>query len=260
MTQHLEIPKIIFYCWFSNKSKPNYLYKNIETWKKFLPDYKIFEINESNFDVNCNDFCKNAYENGHFAFVSDYARFKMLYKNGGLYFDTDVEIIKPIDDILENGPFLACESEQISAQNSGLVYDIDINVAPGLGCAFEKHNSIVKEIIQKYDAMKNCNKNKTIVDVTTKTLQNYGLKNNNEIQKIQNITIYPKEYFNPKSLYDGKITITENTRSIHFYTMTWLKPWKRFLSKFVIILRHIFGKRIISKIGSLKIFENFWNK
>ena len=260
MAKHLEISKIIFYCWFSNKPKPAYLYKNIESWKKFLPNFEIFEINESNFDVNCNEFCKNAYENGHFAFVSDYARFKMLFKSGGLYFDTDVKIIKPIDDILKKGPFMACESDQISSNRSGLAYDININVAPGLGCAFEKHNPIIKEIIHQYDIMKNCNKNKTVADITTKVLQNFGLKNKNGIQNVQNITIYPKEYFNPKSLYDGKITITENTRSIHYYTMTWLKPWKRFLSKIVIILRRIFGKKLISKIGSLKIFENFWNK
>ena len=105
------IPKLIHYCWFGRNPLPKSAIKCIESWKKFLPDYEIKEWNENNFDVNIIPYTKEAYECKKYAFVSDYARFWILYKYGGLYFDTDVEVIKSMDDIIERGPFMGIEVE-----------------------------------------------------------------------------------------------------------------------------------------------------
>ena len=101
------IPKIIHYCWFGRKPLPPLAVKCIESWKKYLPDYTIKEWNEDNFDINIVPYTREAYEVGKYAFVSDYARFYILYHHGGLYFDTDVEVIRPMDDLVGRGAFLA---------------------------------------------------------------------------------------------------------------------------------------------------------
>ena len=103
------IPKIIHYCWFGGNPLPELAIKCIESWKKYLPDYEIKEWNESNFDINCCAYVREAYEAKKWAFVSDYARFWILYQHGGLYFDTDVELIKSIDDLIVKGAFMGCE-------------------------------------------------------------------------------------------------------------------------------------------------------
>ncbi len=103
------IPKVIHYCWFGGNPLPESAQKCIASWRKFLPDYEIKEWNESNFDVNAIPYTAQAYAAKKYAFVSDYARFSILYDNGGLYFDTDVEVIRPMDDIIENGPFMGFE-------------------------------------------------------------------------------------------------------------------------------------------------------
>ena len=118
------IPKIIHYCWFGRKALPRSAKKCIESWKKYLPDYEIKEWNEDNFDVNMIPYTQEAYSAKRYAFVSDYARFYILYHYGGIYFDTDVEVIKPIDDILEKGAFMGCET--IAEE------EIPLYVAPGL--------------------------------------------------------------------------------------------------------------------------------
>ena len=105
------IPKVIHYCWFGRNPLPPLAVKCIESWKKFLPGYEIKEWNEDNFDVNIIPYIQEAYEARKYAFVSDYARFYILYHHGGIYFDTDVEVIKSIDDIIERGAFMGCENE-----------------------------------------------------------------------------------------------------------------------------------------------------
>ena len=103
------IPKIIHYCWFGGNPLPKDAQECLSSWKKYLPDYEIKVWNESNFDVNCCPYVKGAYEQRKFAFVSDYARFWVLYKEGGLYFDTDVEVIRNVDHIIAAGNFMGIE-------------------------------------------------------------------------------------------------------------------------------------------------------
>ena len=104
-----SIPKIIHYCWFGRSPLPELAKKCIASWRKYFPDYEIKEWNEDNFDVNSILYTSQAYQAKKYAFVSDYARFWILYMYGGLYFDTDVEVIRPMDDIIQRGPFMGCE-------------------------------------------------------------------------------------------------------------------------------------------------------
>lgn len=195
--------------------------KCIESWKKFLPNYEIKEWNEDNFNVNIIPYTKEAYQAKKYAFVSDYARFWILYHYGGLYFDTDVEVIRPMDDIIAKGAFMGCENRiDINLKNS-------LVVAPGLGLGIESKSFLYKEILDKYENQHFIDKNgilnlKTVVTYVSELLQDYGLKNTNDIQTCCGIYIYPKEWFCPMDYDSGKIYLTSNTRTIHHYSASWL--------------------------------------
>ena len=135
------IPKVIHYCWFGRGEKPALALKCIESWKKHLPDYEIKEWNEDNFDVNIIPYTKEAYQAKKYAFVSDYARIWILHKYGGIYFDTDVEVIKPMDDILQNGAFMGCEIDGGNNQ---------IAINPGLAIVASPNNPIYDDILNVY--------------------------------------------------------------------------------------------------------------
>ena len=229
------IPKNIHYCWFGGKKLPDLANKCINSWKKYLPDYEIIEWNESNFDVESCDYVKEAYKSKKWAFVSDYARFKILYDNGGVYFDTDVELIKPIDFIIEKGAFMG---RQLGTQ-----------VAPGLGMAMEKQNLFCKDMLDMYNTIhfenySNTSKLKTIVDYTTDYFCNKGYQDANTIQIIDGIQIYPKEYFNPCDMKTNRIHVTEKTVSIHHYAGTWVDPYSKFRGQVDFMVRNMFGERI----------------
>ena len=211
------IPKIIHYCWFGRNPLPESAIKCIASWREFFPDYEIKEWNEDNFDVNEIAYTRQAYLVKKYAFVSDYARFKILYEHGGLYFDTDVEVIKSFNDILAQGAFMGCElaAPQCGAANPGL----GLGVAPGLG--------LYKEMLEKYVTLSFINEDggmnlTTVVKYTTDLLISHGFKPANEIQRVAGVTIYPKEYFNPLDNNTGILKITSHTHSIHWYTKTWL--------------------------------------
>ena len=237
------ISKKIHYCWFGGKPLTNKAKKCIDSWKKYCPDYEIIEWNEYNFDFNECDYAKEAYESKKWAFVSDYARFKILYENGGIYFDVDVELIKPIDIIVKNGSFMGIENN----------YKDKKTINPGLGLGVESNHKIYKEILDIYHTIhfidENGNNNlKTVVEYTTEILQKYGFSNIEEIQEIQGIKIYPKDYFNPMNMDTGKIKITDNTISIHHYAASWVDKYSIFRGKVYQITNSIFGKNIAEKI------------
>lgn len=215
------IPKIIHYCWFGRNPLPESAIKCINSWKKFFPDYEIKEWNEDNFDVNIIPYTQEAYSVKKYAFVSDYARFWILYKCGGLYFDTDVEVIKSMDDIIERGPFMGIEVGATSESKTPLV-------APGLGLGVKPGLGLYREILDYYKELhfldEEGNPNQvTVVTHTTNVLIRYGLKNSNQIQEVAGVWIYPRDYFNPLNDNTGKLDITKNTRSIHWYSKTWLE-------------------------------------
>lgn len=212
------IPNIIHYCWFGKNPHPKAVRKCISSWKKFLPNYEIKEWNEDNFDVNCIAYTMEAYKAKKYAFVSDYARYWILFKYGGLYFDTDVEIIKPLDDIITKGPFMGVE---IPSRKGKVPM-----VAPGLCLGAEANMSFYKQILNYYAKLHFFNQDgtynqKTIVYYNTELLKVLGLQATNDIQHIEDIWIYPQDYFNPLDDFTGKLNITDNTRSIHWYSKTW---------------------------------------
>ena len=120
------IPKKIHYCWFGGNAKPDSVQKCINSWKRFCPDYEIIEWNESNFDIHCMPFVEQAIESKKYAFASDVARLMVVYENGGLYFDTDVEVVRNFDDLLENKAFLGFENNEYVASGLGFGSEADV--------------------------------------------------------------------------------------------------------------------------------------
>ena len=225
------IPKVIHYCWFGRNPLPKLAIKCIESWRRFLPDYEIKEWNENNFDVFTIPYTAEAYKTGKYAFVSDYARFWILYHYGGLYFDTDVEIIKSLDDIIDKGPFMGCERDAVEGATTPEVAP-GLGVNPGLG--------LYKEILDFYENAefvfeKDNRRMLTVVEIVTKILVNSGLKMTNDIQYVKGVYIYPSEYFCPIDTVTKRLNISDNTRTVHHYAASWtnmtferkLKSWIR---------------------------------
>lgn len=209
------IPKVIHYCWFGRNPLPSMAIKCIESWKKYFPDYKIIEWNENNFDININSYTKEAYQEKKYAFVSDYARLWIIYNYGGVYFDTDVEVINPMNDIIEKGPFMGCETSIHSR--------LGLLVNPGLGCAAPKDDPFFKKLLDSYRNQHFYKEYpETIVDRTTTLLKKNGLRTVNEIQLVDSIYVYPSDYFCPIDYYTHKKNFTHNTRTIHHFAETWL--------------------------------------
>ena len=238
------IPKIIHYCWFGGAPLSELAQQCIASWKKYCPDYEIKCWDETNFDINCCEYVRKAYEEKMWAFVSDYARFKILFEHGGVYFDTDVELIKPIDDIIEKGSFMGMEQSS------------QVNVAPGLGLAFNSGFSLVEEILNDYH--NSCfvkNREgvyKTVVTRVTDILLKYGNIYLDKISNVAGITIYPPEYFCPLNYYTGEMNITKNSRSIHHYMASWVTPEERKIFK---IKEKISNKGgLIEFKGNIEIF------
>ncbi len=226
------IPKIIHYCWFGRNPLPPLAIKCIESWKKYLPDYEIQEWNEDNFDVNIIPYTQEAYQAKKFAFVSDYARLWILYNYGGIYFDTDVELIKPIYDIIQRGPFWGSE---------GSIFNINIiSVAPGLGIGSYAKHDVYKQFLDYYSTahLINNKNNKlgyiTIVDIATNILSSLGWEKKNKLQKINDMYIYPIDFFAPIDMITNKLIVTSNTRSIHWYSGSWVdKKHKKSLKNYI---------------------------
>lgn len=222
------IPHTIHYCWFGRNPLPKSAQKCIESWRRYFPGWEIKEWNESNFDVNIIPYTRQAYQSKKYAFVSDYARFWILYNYGGVYFDTDVEVLKPFDDVLARGPFMGREAGSYIRN----ICDSDLSgygVNPGLGMGAIAGSSILKEILDQYSSYRfilddgSLNK-KTIVSYTTEALLKYGLSlgSANEPEKVGEFWIYPTDFFCPMDHTRGNIIeLTDRTHSIHRYDATW---------------------------------------
>ena len=239
-----SIPKVIHYCWFGRNPLPASAVKCIESWKKFFPDYEIKEWNEDNFDVNVIPYTAEAYAVKKYAFVSDYARFWILYRYGGLYFDTDVEVIASMDDIVARGPFMGCEKpfKEGATPNS-------LGVAPGLGLGVNPGLGLLQEILEAYAKLHFLNSDgslnlTTIVDYTTAILCKRGMKNTPEVQLVASCYIYPADYFSPKNVDTRELTITSNTRSIHHYDATWASVASRMAGERAPKLKKLFGNTL----------------
>ncbi|MCF0126403.1 MAG: glycosyl transferase, partial [Clostridia bacterium] len=226
------IPKIIHYCWFGGNPLPRSALKCIASWKKFFPDYEIKEWNESNYNINCCDYVQEAYAAKKWAFVSDYVRFDVLYKYGGIYFDVDVEVIKSLDDIINKGPFMGCESKIIGISISDVLKGNFktkklVSIAPGLGLGVIPGHELYKTVLDSYHSSHFVNreyKSYTVVQRITDILKEKGFDEflQNKVQNVCSVNIYPCEYFSPIDLTTRTLKITENTRTIHHYAASWL--------------------------------------
>lgn len=252
------IPKTIHYCWFGRNPLPDSALKCIASWRKFLPDYEIKEWNEDNFDVACNDYVREAYAQKKYAFVSDYARFWILYHEGGLYFDTDVEVIRPMEHIIEAGPFMGFEKVSDTLKSSSGNNGHSTLVAPGLGLGVTPGFGLYKELLDHYDSIHYCDAEGrpypgTIVKHTTEILKRHGLQPVEKKQTVAGVTIYPSEVFCPMDSTTGILRITPQTVSIHHYTCSWMdrKSLRFRLHLLKNTLIRIFGERLIMRIARL---------
>lgn len=214
-----QIPHIIHYCWFGGNELPASAQKCIESWRKYFPGWEIRRCDESNFDVNVCLYTQQAYEKGKYAFVSDYARFLLLYRYGGIYFDTDVEVVADFGDILAKGPFLGYETDPSQQMPYG-------TVAPGLGMGAVAGMDFYRMMLEHYNKTPFLDNDGnqlpgTIVAHTTEVMRREGLKSLEAPQSVCGITIWPRCRFNPLDDATGRLNITSETRSIHWYTKTW---------------------------------------
>lgn len=235
-----KIPKKIHYCWFGGKELPKLAKKCIESWKKYCPDYEIIEWNENNFDINMNTYVKEAYENKKWAFVTDYVRLYALYNYGGIYMDTDVEVVRNLDEFLENESFFGFEDSN--------------HVSTGI-MASKKNNQLIKEIINHYDTRNFIMKDgkldmTTNVIIITEILSKKGLKKNNKKQTIEGLTIYPSEFFCPLDCNSKKLRKTRNTHAIHWFSGSWLDLKTKLKMKIWKIGLNIIGEKNMHKISN----------
>lgn len=238
-----RIPKVIHYCWFGGKPLPPLAERCIASWKKWLPDYEIRRWDESNFDVNSIEYTRQAYARGKYAFVSDYARFWILYKYGGIYFDTDVEVVASFDDIIERGPFLGVESDYTIATGIVTGADLPLQCAPGLAMGAYKEMPFYAEMLHRYSTLSflyssGAINTTTVVTHTSRALLDSGFNptlgietSEHTFQTVNGITIYPKRFFCP-AIHDNQIDILPDTRSIHHYAASWVTPAMRLKGKF----------------------------
>lgn len=222
------IPKTIHYCWFGGKPLPKMARRCLESWRKYCPDYEIVQWNESNFDLQCNPYVRFCYENGKWAYLSDYVRLQVVYDRGGVYFDTDVELISGIDKLLDNKAFFAFENEQ--------------TVATGLGFGAEKGNACLKSMMDQYAYEDGEEIRLTSCPaLNTKALLPFGLRLDGSYQELDGVVILPVEYMNPYDDPTGRLTVTDKTISIHWYTKSALSKWSVFKSKLTRPLHRAFG-------------------
>lgn len=226
------IPKVIHYCWFGRNPLPDSAKKCIASWRKYFPDYKILEWNEDNFDVNAIPYTREAYDCKKFAFVSDYARYKILYEHGGIYFDTDVEVIKDMTSIIANGPYLGFEIDPGKDREYGAIN-------PGLGMAANAGMKFYENVLKYYASLHFIlsdgiyNIEDAVVNITTRELIGLGLKPIKGVQVVEDVNIYPAEYFNPFDDATGRLRRSSLTYAIHWYSKTWMSinPVRQFLSR-----------------------------
>ena len=239
----MQIPKTIHYCWFGRGELTPQAKKCIASWQQFFPGYEIKEWNEDNFDVNIIPYTADAYKAGKYAFVSDYARFWVLYHFGGVYFDTDVEVIRPMQDVLEKGPFMGLE-----------MLGVRPAVNPGLGLAAMPGMSLYKAVLNRFEQMSFLTESGilnpyTMIPMVTGLLTENGLKGDGSIERVAGVTVYPPDWFNPFDDLTGRLRKTENTRTIHWFAKSWLPAepaWKTGTKR---LLRRFFGTEMLTWLG-----------
>lgn len=234
-----NIPKTIHYCWFGRGEKPAIVKKCINSWKNTLEDYQIIEWNEDNFDINSNEYVKEAYENKKYAFVSDYVRVHALYHMGGIYLDTDVEVYKSLDEFLEEDSFWGFEEKNYIATST-------IGAKQG--------NKLIKQFLdyyedKSYNEMAKNIEEFTNVKIVTNIFKKIGFEMNGKKQTIDNIgTIYPQEYFSPYDYINYYNKKTDKTYTMHHFYKSWVSPKDKMKSNIKKALAKTIGGKNIARI------------
>ena len=215
------IPKRIHYCWFGGAPLSQLAIKCIESWKKYCPDYEIIEWNESNFDINCCDYAREAYDAKKWAFVSDVARLYALVNYGGIYMDTDVEVLRPLDNFLHYDALSGFESKE--------------RVSTGL-MACQKGQRLFEELLHDYSRAHFLKEDgsydyTTNVERITKICLKYGLCLDNTMQTVNGFTLFPRDFFCPKDYITRITTLTQNTYAIHHFDGSWLSEEDRYAAE-----------------------------
>ena len=209
------IPKRIHYCWFSGKPIPDKLQRCIDSWKRYCPEYELVRWDESNYDIHQNQYMEQAYSCQKWGFVPDIARLDLLYRYGGIYLDTDVELLRPLDELLYQPAF--CGVEKWGTVNFG-------------GCSgAQAGNPIIKEILdfRKDEPFLHADGtlNQTVCGYyETLPLIKRGMEVNMKTQIIANgrMTVYSPALFHPFDFVSGETRLGKNTFSIHHFSGTWL--------------------------------------
>lgn len=242
------IPKIIHYCWFGGNPLPELAQKCIASWKKYCPDYEIKEWNESNYDVTKNAYMYEAYQAKKWGFVPDYARLDIIYEYGGIYLDTDVELLRSLDGFLSQEAFMGFEDES------------HINFGQGFGAV--PGHVMLKRVLEDYadrhfflpDGMPDLVPSPKI---NTAVLLKCGMVPNSTLQEVDGLAVYPTEYFCPKDFASKKLKITKNTVSIHHFDGSWVPENEKYRHELRAKLYKVFPKKLASHIARFVTIVKF---
>lgn len=225
------IPKKIHYCWFGRGEKPKLAQKCIASWKKYCPDYELIEWNEDNFNLDYNGYTRYCYDNRKWAFLSDFVRLVVVAEHGGIYFDTDVELLRDPEELLQYEAFFGFENNS--------------HIATGLGFGAVAHHSSVEAMKQPYLEVQQDETGAypmlACPALNTAALVPFGLKLDGSLQTVAGARILPEDWLNPYDDPTGRLRKTENTVSVHWYSKSWMSKGTILRSKLTKPLHRIFG-------------------
>lgn len=226
------IPKKIHYCWFGKGEKSEQIQACIASWRRFCPDYEIIEWNEENFDLDCIPYVAYAYKNKSYAHLTDYARLKIVYENGGIYLDTDVELIASLDRFLSHESFFAMQHS--------------MEVATGLGFGAVAGAAILVELMKNYERKTVTERDgfltETCVETDRSVFERRGLAASVEVMYLCDTVVYPPRFFDPKDFETGKTSVTTDTVSIHHYSRTWHDKCEKLICDRYARLLELYGR------------------
>lgn len=239
----MSIPKIIHYCWLSNEPLPELAKECMTTWQKNLPEYKLMLWDLKQFDISSTRWTKEAFENKKYAFAADYIRCYALYNYGGIYLDTDVQVLKSFDDLLSLPYFMGIE-------NPALIEAAVIG--------FKPEHPFLKMMLEYYKDRSFVTEKGCFETTPLPIIMEKILTANFQINKIESkiefnddvttINIFPEDYFSPKSCANGKIYVTERSYTIHHYNQSWQSPARKYGRKIILAFGGVKLKNILKKV------------
>ena len=223
------IPNVIHYCWFGRGNKPKLAERCIESWRKYCPDYRIIEWNEDNFDIGMNPYTRMCHREKKYAFLSDYTRLVVVERYGGIYFDTDVELIRALDELREYPSYFGFEDSA--------------HIATGLGFGAEASNPVVRTMLEEYQILLDGTHGTIGCPIlNTRALEKHGLRLDGTRQSLTCAEILPAEYLNPYDDPTGRLHLTPHTYSIHWFGKSWMDKRTVFRSRLTRPLHRWLGK------------------